>query len=313
MTLKELIPITEHTLLTPEEAAQILKISRYTVYKLIERGEIPARRLGNRKIRIDYDSLMQYLQGTPINSNSSESNNINIEKNGFNYVGSHDLSMELLTDFLNYGPSVKLQTHFKGSMEGLLALFRREAQFTGIHLWDEESQEYNLPFIKHMLPAEYFIVVNLVQRVQGCIVASGNPLNIHSWEDITKKGLRFVNRQRGSGTRLRFDQFLFGNKIPAKQIQGYNHEENTHIGVAYKIANKEADFGIGIQLAAQRLGLDFIPLFKERFDLVILKESEDTKEWQQILKVLNSAAFRRAIEQQAGYDTSLTGTIVYNN
>lgn len=310
-----MIPITDHTLLTPEEAAQILKISRYTLYELIKRGEIPSRRIG-KKIRIDYDSLMQYLQGDSGDKRSSGLTDVskNAAKDySFNYVGSHDLSMELLIDFLNHGSSLQFQTDFKGSMEGLIALFHREAQFTGIHLWDAESQEYNLPFIKYMLPAEYFIVVNLVQRVQGCIIPSGNPLNIRSWEDITKKGLRFVNRQRGSGTRLRFDQFLFSNKIPAKQIQGYNNEENTHIGVAYKIANGEADFGIGTQLAAQRLGLDFIPLFKERFDLVILKEYENRQEWQQIFKVLNSTAFRRAIEQQVGYDTSLTGTIVYKN
>lgn len=311
-----MIPITDHRLLTPEEAAQILKISRYTVYKLIERGEIPARRLGNRKIRIDYDSLMQYLQGDSFEKKPAGSVDIDKnadKKNSFTYIGSHDLSIELLKDFLSHGSSIQLQTYFKGSMAGLFALFQREAQFTGIHLWDGESQDYNLPFIKYMLPAENYIVVNLVQRVQGFMVTCGNPLNINSWEDVTRKDLRFVNRQRGSGTRLRFDQFLSVNKILASQIQGYSNEESTHAGVAFKIANGDADVGIGIQLAAQRLGLDFIPLFKERFDLVTLKEYENRQEWQQILKVINSAAFQRAIEQQAGYDISLTGTIVYKN
>lgn len=253
------------------------------------------------------------MQGGSIRKKSSGAADINrnaSNDNSFKYIGSHDLSIELLVDFLDHGSSIKINTDFKGSLAGLISLFLREAQFTGVHLWDGESQEYNLPFIKSMLPAENFIVLNLVQRIQGCIVPSGNPLNIHSWEDITRKGLRFVNRQRGSGTRLRFDQFLFGNKIPTSQIQGYSNEETTHAGVAFQIANGEADLGIGIQLAAQRLGLDFIPLFKERFDLVILKESENSLEWQHIIKVLNSTAFKRAIEQQVGYDTSLTGTIV---
>ncbi|MEQ8176424.1 MAG: helix-turn-helix transcriptional regulator [Syntrophomonadaceae bacterium] len=310
-----MIPITDYTPLTPEEAAQILKISRYTLYKLIERGEIPARRIG-KMYRIDYDSLMQYLQGNSVHQTSSESvNNTKNTENGsyFNYVGSHDIGIELLSDFLGYGSTFKLQTDFTGSMEGLISLFHREAQFTGIHLWDEKTQEYNAPFARYLLSGEKYILINLVQRVQGWIVPLGNPHNINSWEDISRKGLRFVNRQRGSGTRLRIDQYLSENEIPVSQIQGYNNVENTHLGVAFKVANGEADFGIGIQFAAQKLGLDFAPLFKERFDIVVLQETIAKPEWQEILSILNSAAFHRAIEQHAGYDTSLTGTAVYKN
>ncbi|MEN6348733.1 MAG: helix-turn-helix transcriptional regulator [Syntrophomonas sp.] len=311
-----MIPITDRTLITPEEAAQILKISRYTLYKLIKRGDIPSSRIGGRKIRIDYDSLMQYMHGDSVDKSSSGFNDVSQDaskNDSFSYVGSHDLSIELLSEFLTGTSSFNFQTKYKGSMEGLIALFHREAQITGIHLWDEKSQEYNLTFVKHLLPAENFILVNLVQRVQGLIVPFENPRNINSWEDITRKGLRFVNRQKGSGTRLKIDQYLFENQIPARKIQGYNNEENTHLGVALKIANGEADLGIGVQFAAQKLGLGFVPLFKERFDLAMLKETADRPEWQQILTILNSAAFHRAIEQQVGYDTSLTGTIVYKN
>lgn len=307
-------PITDRIPLTPEEARQVLKISKQTMYELLKRGDIPSCRVG-KKIRIDYDSLMQYLQGNSEDKGSSGTTDIakNAAKNTFNYVGSHDLIIELLIEFLSYASSFKLMTEFKGSMGGLIALFHRQAQVTGVHLWDEKSQEYNLPYINHLLPAENFTVVNLVQRLQGWIVPSGNPLNINSWEDITRKGLRFINRQRGSGTRLRLDQYLFKNEIPANKIQGYQDEETTHLGVAHKVANGEADLGIGIQFAGQRLGLGFVPLFKERFDLVVLQETEDTTEWQQILSVIDSAAFKRAIEHQSGYDTSLTGTIVYKN
>ncbi|MEQ8174094.1 MAG: helix-turn-helix transcriptional regulator [Syntrophomonadaceae bacterium] len=307
--------ITDRPPLTPEEAAQILKISRYTLYELIKRGEIPARRIG-RKIRIDYDSLMQYLQGDSIDKRPSASSDVPKNPNldhDFRFVGSHDLSMELLAEFLNHASSsFSLRTDFKGSMEGLIALYHRDAQFTGIHLWDEKAQEYNLPFIEHLLFGEVYTVVNLVQRVQGWIVPAGNPHNIQSWEDITRKGLRFINRQRGSGTRLRIAQYLFANEIPARQIQGYDREERTHLGVALKIANGEADFGIGIQSAAQRMGLGFVPLFKERFDLVVLQEAAERPEWQQVMTILNSAAFHRAIEQPVGYDTSLTGKVIYD-
>ena len=150
-----------------------------------------------------------------------------------------------------------------------------------------------------------------MQRTQGWIVSAGNKHNITGWEDIAKKGVRFVNRQRGSGTRLRIDQYLLENEIPVRRIQGYENEEKTHWGVALKVANGEADFGIGIQIAAQRMGLDFAPLFKERYDLVILRETAERPEWQQIQAVINSDAFKRAVEQHSGYDTSLTGQVIY--
>lgn len=231
---------------------------------------------------------------------------------GYCFVGSHDLAVELLAEFLNHSSSaLPLKTIFKGSMQGLIALYRREAQVTGIHLWDQKLQEYNIPFAEHILLAEAYTVVNLIQRSQGWIVPAGNKHNINSWEDITRKGLRFINRQRGSGTRFRIDQYLLENEISANQIQGYENEEQTHWGVALKVANGEADFGIGIQFAAQRMGLDFVPLFKERYDLVILQETVEKPEWQQIQAVINSTAYKRAVEQHIGYDTSLTGKVIY--
>ncbi|NLI93373.1 MAG: helix-turn-helix transcriptional regulator [Peptococcaceae bacterium] len=306
--------MTEHPPLSPEEAAEILKISKYTLYALIKRGEIPSRRIG-RKIRIDYDSLMAYLQGDPNKKHSSE--NIEVHpnipsKNFLRFVGSNDFTIELLSQFLSYSASnFELEVYFKGSMEGLIALYHREAGITGIHLWDEESKEYNLPFINRLLPYEDLTVINLAQRVQGFIFDSENPLSINSWEDITKKEIRLINRQKGSGTRLRLDQYLFEHGIPSNQIQGYNNEENTHLGVALKIANGEANIGIGVQAAAQRMGLGFVPLFKERFDLVILRETTSRPEWQKILSILNSTTFHKAIEQQKGYDASLTGQIIF--
>lgn len=259
---------------------------------------------------------MNYLQGDSGEKRpqgySDSNKDVSSDNSSFCFIGSHDLSVELLAEFLNYSSSpLSLKNIFIGSMQGLIALYHREAQVTGIHLWDEKLQEYNLPFVEHILLAEAYTVVNLAQRSQGWIVPAGNKHNINSWEDITKKGLRFVNRQRGSGTRLRIDQYLLEKEIPARQIQGYEHEEQTHWGVALKVANGEADFGIGIQFAAQRMGLDFVPLFKERFDLVTLQETAEKPEWQQIQAVINSTAFQRAVEQHIGYDTSLTGKIIY--
>jgi len=262
---------------------------------------------------------MQYLQGGTGQYPQIEQSNRQTAQirsasstDSFRFVGSHDPIIELLCEFLSYLPSKHfLSASFKGSIDGLIALYQKEAEITGIHLWDSNSNEYNIPFVKLLFPFEPLTVVNLVQRTQGWIVPAGNPLNFNSWADISRKEVRLVNRQRGSGTRLRLDQYLSEQSISSAQIQGYDKEETTHLGVAMKIAGGEGNAGIGVQASAQKMGLDFIPLFKERYDLVVLQETTLRPEWQQIFTVLNSTSFHRAIEQQIGYDASLTGQVMY--
>lgn len=327
--------------LTVEEAAQLLKVSKYTIYELIKRGEIPAQRIG-RQIRIDPDTLLNSLQGnnqrknpttppipepTHLDSNlvSPTEQNLNSVSPNSNYkdempltnlafIGSHDPVVELFADFWKHASApLALHLEFKGSMEGLMALYHNQAQISGIHLWDEKTQEYNLPYIHHVLPGESVILVNLVQRVQGLIVQPGNPWGLQSWEDLTQKGLRFINRQRGSGTRLKLDSALNDAKISPAKIQGYTQEVSTHMDIASCVANDQADVGIGVQAAAHRMGLDFIPLFHERYDLVLLHKKIPAEALQHILTILKAPSFHRAIERQVGYDTSLTGKILYQN
>lgn len=315
--------ITGSVPLTVEEAAQILKVSKYTVYELIKRGEIPVQRVG-RQIRIDPKDLYPKLQGAPSDNlrksflqeksdqaNQTESMN-EVPQEGLtslHFVGSHDPAVELLAELLKNSP-LSLSFSFEGSMNGLLALYRRQAGVSGIHLWDDKTGEYNLPFVHYVLPGESVTLVNLVQRVQGLMVQPGNPLEIRSWEDLHKDGVRFINRQKGSGTRLRLDAELRERQISPARIQGYEHEEQTHFGVASRIASGQADVGIGVQSAAHRMGLDFIPLFSERYDLVFLNETQ-SKIRETIFSVLNSQTFQIALQRQVGYDTSLTGKVIY--
>lgn len=303
--------MADESLLTAEDAAKILKISKYTLYELVKRGEIPARRIG-RQLRFDRDVLQQYLRGNagqpPLNEQERNAQQT-IPQSSLRFVGSHDPVVELLIDFLKHSSEkINLLPSFKGSMDGLIALYRRKADIAGIHLYDDQTGEYNLPFIHYVLPGESVVVANLVQRVQGWIVLPGNPLKMNSMEDIANEGLRFVNRQKGSGTRLRLDSFLRQQGISPATIDGYELEENTHMGVACRVANGEADAGIGVQSVANRLGLDFVPLFHERYDLICLKETSLTKEWQNIVSILNSDHFQHAVHSNAGYDTTLTGT-----
>lgn len=306
--------MVDELLLTAEDAAKILKISKYTLYELVKRGEIPARRIG-RQLRFERDNIQRHLRGNaagepPVNDQDRHTR-LSVPENSLRFVGSHDPVLELLIDFLKHSAErINLLPSFAGSMDGLLALYRRKADVAGVHLWDNKTQEYNLPFIHYVLPGESVVVVNLVQRVQGWIVPPGNPLEINAWEDIAKKGLRFVNRQKGSGTRLRLDSFLRGNGISPSAVHGYETAENTHMGVACRIANGEADAGIGVQDVASRLGLDFVPLFHERYDLACLKEVSLIRQWQGMMAILNSDHFKHAVHSHAGYDTTLTGTFL---
>jgi len=297
--------------LTAAEAAIILKVSKYTLYELVKRGEIPAHHIG-RQLRIDPTILDRYLRGTlSLNNTPNALPSDTPELPVLRFIGSHDPVVELLFEFLKHAPTpVRSSISFKGSMDGLIALFRREAEISGAHLWDESSKDYNISFVKHVIPGESVCIVNLVQREQGFIVAPGNPLQLQSWKDITIEGLQMINRQKGSGTRLRLDAYLKSAKISPGRILGYDQEETTHSGVACLIASGQADVGVGVEAAAQRLGLGFIPLFKERYDLVCLGKTAKSPAWQQLLEVLRSPGFIQAIHQQKGYDTSLTGKIM---
>lgn len=309
--------------LTVEEAAKLLKVSKYTIYELIKRGEIPAQRIG-RQLRIDPNTLFNALHGNTqeevhanvdpavesepiLTSNPNSSSTPDLV-----FIGSDEPVVELFSDFWKHSSApFELRLEFKGSMEGLMSLYHNQAQITGIHLWDDQTQDYNLPFVHYVLPGEPVTLINLVQRVQGFIVQPGNPWGLQSWEDLTHKDLRFINRQKGSGTRLKLDAYLHKAKISPAEIHGYLQEEMTHLSIASCVANDQADVGIGVQSAAHRMGLDFVPLFHERYDLVLLHEKIPPEAFQHLLMILNSPAFHKAIERQVGYDTSLTGKTLY--
>ena len=297
--------------LTAEEAAQVLKISKYTLYELVKKGEIKASRVG-RQLRIDPDGLERYLQGAGAATCLPREEEDEPSSHGeeLRFVGSHEPAVELLLEFVRHGgTAMKVSAHYGGSMEGLLALYKRRANLAGVHLWDEQTDEYNLPFVHYVLPGEQVAVVNLVRRVQGWIVPPGNPWGIRNWQDLGREGLRLINRQKGSGTRLRLDAFLRQAGLDAREIRGYNLEEQTHFGVAYQVAKGAADAGIGIRAMAEQFGLGFVPLFEERYDLVCLPELVRTRLWEQVLAVLQDPVFRGMLSRQAGYSTEDTGRV----
>ena len=225
-------------------------------------------------------------------------------------VGSHDLALELLGVFLRRRlENVALSCAHVGSMGGLMAIRNQEAHIAGIHLLDDKSGLYNIDYAQKFLADVNWILVHLAMRCQGLIVPPGNPKGIRTWNDLSRPDVIFVNRQRGSGTRMLLDFELAKADIPSSQIAGYEKEVGTHMAVAASVAGGNADAGLGVQAAAQALGLDFIPLAEEQYDL-LLNFAVDDKRQEVILDILQSDEFRREVEALGGYDLSNAGRLV---
>ena len=229
---------------------------------------------------------------------------------GLRIAASDDMVLSLLfARFRALKPEIPIHLNFTGSLGGLIALQQRKADVAGIHLLDIESGEYNYPYIKRLLPGVKIGVVLLAHRAQGLIVASGNPKKIKGLEDLRRPDVVMVNRQSGSGTRVLLDLKLQELGIRPKDIKGYANEETTHFDVADAVASEEADVGLGIAIAAKGFGLDFVPLFRERYDLVVPVDKLEKKEVNSLFEIVRSEEFRRTVAELEGYDSSETGSV----
>lgn len=224
-------------------------------------------------------------------------------------TGSHDMTLDILANLMGERGAGRLASASVGSLGGLLALERGEAHIAGTHLLDPETGEYNLPYVRRHL-SKAVTVITLVHRVQGLIVRPGNPLGIASIKDLAGGSATFVNRQRGSGTRVLLDHELALLGIESEKIAGYGREEYTHLAVAAAVAAGRADVGLGIQSAARAFDLDFVPLLKERYDLVIPADALATEPVAPALAAIRSAEFRARVRVLGGYDTDQTGAVV---
>ncbi len=223
-------------------------------------------------------------------------------------IGSHDLSLDLIADRLqSLGRGFRLASSNVGSLGGLLAIRKGHAHLAGTHLLDPESGQYNLPYLERYLRDTPVRLVHLVRRQQGLMVAPGNPLGIEGLKDLTRSEITFVNRQAGSGTRLLLDYHLAKVGVDPSQIRGYGREEYTHMSVAVAVRSGTADAGLGVLAAAKALGLDFIPIATEQYDLVIPEAFWETEGIQLLLEIIASEEFRSAVESMGGYDASDSG------
>ncbi len=226
-------------------------------------------------------------------------------------IGSHDNTIDILADELvRVDGKYFLTSSHVGSMGGLMAIKRGHAHLAGAHLLDPETGDYNFPYIKRYLKDIPVKVVNLVHREQGLIIQKGNPKNIRGLEDLTRDDVVFVNRQRGSGTRILLDFRLSQLGISGDRIKGYRQEEFTHMGVAVNVLSGSADVGMGIYAAARALDLDFIPVVSERYDLIIPLEFWNDDKIRLLIDIIRSNEFRDRVLELGGYDVSDTGRVL---
>ena len=227
-------------------------------------------------------------------------------------VGSHDNTLDILADMLmRRDPSMRLASSHVGSMGGLIALKNGSAMLAGSHLFDPETRDFNFPFLAKYLPGFAVFVVNLAIREQGLIVAPGNPKGIAGIADLARDGVRYINRQRGAGTRILFDHHLELAGLTPDRIAGYGREEHTHMAVAVNVKTGAADCGLGVYAAARALGLDFVPLARERYDLVIPEALRDDPKIEAVMEVITGDAFKEQVRALGGYGTDWTGRVMH--
>jgi molybdate-binding protein len=221
------------------------------------------------------------------------------------FSGSHDLAVEGIAEHI--GPQSTLLTLPVGSLDGLLNLRQGICHIAGAHLLDETGA-YNTPHIRHLFPEHQVELVTLAHRTQGIMVRAGNPKAIRRIDDLAREDVEFVNRNPGSGTRVWFDMALKQAHLPPEAVRGYDHQVKTHTEAAALVRRGRMDAAIGLQAAAHLHELDFIPLFEERYDLVLARAKE--KILFPILDYIQTADFRRGLDVLTGYNTTHSGELI---
>jgi len=222
-------------------------------------------------------------------------------------IGSHDPGLDLLGSIMRRRSGIGLASSHAGSLGGLMSLRRNEAHASGTHLIDETTGEYNTSYLARIMPGDRVLLVAVANRDQGLIVPRGNPKQVKGIESLVSGQVRMVNRQRGAGTRVLLDLLLRRLGIAPEAIPGYDHEEYTHTAVASAVATGLADCGLGVLAAARALGLDFVPVAKELYELAIPERHVSDLRVQAMLESLRSEEFKASLNEMGGYDVSVTG------
>ncbi|MBN2332317.1 MAG: helix-turn-helix transcriptional regulator [Deltaproteobacteria bacterium] len=289
-------------LLTTREVAGYLKINEKKVYQLIQDGVIPCTGVVGKWL-FSLEQINRWLE-----EKTALAKNILV-------AGSDDPLLMRLVEMFNrqFFPHHLVFHAAIGSQHGLMSLANGSAQVAGVHLFHPPTGDYNLPYVKKHCAGKRVVVVNLAYRQQGLLVAPGNPLRITGITDLIRPEVRFVNRNQGSGTRFHLDYLLHQEQLADAPVHGYQQELATHQEVAVQILKGAADVGMGIVYAAAEVGLDFIPLVEERFDLVAMAESYHAHPIADFFALLEPEKLTLKTGSFPGYDFRDAGTIVWQN
>ena len=303
--------------LSTEQVADILHVSKSTIYDLIKRGEITSYKVG-RKVRFTEEDVDNYiaksrnLQGAS-NDKSLLQNDLmfgtNQSSKNFIICG-QDVILDVLSNYLRLNGVSALRAYI-GSYDSLISLYQGKVQVTAAHLWDGDTDQYNIPYVRRLLPGIPAVIIHLTCRMQGFYVAKGNPKNINKWSDFAREDVTMINREKGAGSRVLLDENLRLLGISGMQINGYINETSSHLTVASAVSSGEVDVAVGNEKIAKQVdNIEFIPIKKERYQLIIKKDDLNTYEVMTMLKIIRSATFKKEFGNIGGYDITDIGKIV---
>lgn len=307
----------EKKALSTQDVANMLNVSKSTIYGLIKSGEIVSYKVG-RKVRFTERDVADYINRSrneqTVSTEKQEMSPMKtMEKNENRsefVICGQDILLDVLSNYMrSYGyPALRA---YIGSYDSLTSLYRNKIDVASAHLWDGETNQYNIPYVKCLLPGIPSIIIHFTKRMQGFFVAKGNPKQITSWQDFERSDIVLVNREFGAGSRVLLDEKLKLLGISRKKIHGYENQVQSHLAVASAVGRGEADVGIGIEKISKQVdGVDFIPLQQENYDLVIKKEDLDRPEIIAMLRIIRSEEFKKEFKNIGGYDISEMGELV---
>jgi putative molybdopterin biosynthesis protein len=302
--------MTPNKSLSTQEVAEILHVSKSTIYELIRRGEINSYKVG-RKVRFTQDDVDAYIARSrheqsvqPVRRVEISSELLTPAAGGESpfVISGQDVVLDILSNYLHQS-GLTTDRCYLSSFEGLLALYERKVDAAACHLYAVDEKSFNVPYVKRLMPGVKAVLVNISYRKQGFYVAAGNPKEIRGWRDQARRDVSILNRRPGSSARILLDGQLCRMDLDPRQIKGYEREMKSHLTMAAAIADGEADLALGTERISRQIdGLDFIPLLEERYDLVLRRDAMDARAVETILEILRSAAFEQEIRLFTGND-----------
>lgn len=310
--------MNEKNALSTQEVADMLHVSKSTIYDLIKKGEIRSYKVG-RKVRFTEDDVKEYIShsrdsqsvmSTPASDGTGFSLTGGDKKTDGFIICGQDLILDVLSNYMRLHGVPALRAYI-GSYDSLVSLYRNKVNVASAHLLDSDTGTYNIPYVRRLIPGISTVVIRLTCRMQGLYVQKGNPKGITTWTDFRRDDITMINREYGAGSRVLLDENLKLLGIYGSSVKGYDNETQSHLAVASAVSSGKADVAVGNEKIARQVdNIEFIPLQKERYDLVIRKEDLHTTEIETLLKIIRSDAFKNEFEHIGGYDTSEMGKII---